>query len=106
MQRVNAWREQIALAPLVLRELKAVERFRFVADDYAAWKIPTLLLLGGDSPAQYRATAKMLHASLPGGRIEVLPGQAHNAINAAPKLFADAVLRFLGAGSGQLATTH
>jgi len=42
-------------------------------------------------------TADLLHGSLPGSRIEVLPGQGHTAINTAPRLFADAVLRFLGA---------
>jgi pimeloyl-ACP methyl ester carboxylesterase len=97
MQRLGAWREQTAMAPLVLRELEAVDRFRFVAAEYAGWRIPTLLLLGGDSPAQYRATAEMLGGGLPGSRIEVLPGQGHNAINAGGALFADAVLRFLGA---------
>jgi pimeloyl-ACP methyl ester carboxylesterase len=97
MHRVAAWRDQIALAPLVLRELEAVAHFHFVANDYADWRIPTLLLLGGESPAQYRVTADLLHGSLPGSRIEVLPGQGHTAINTAPRLFADAVLRFLGA---------
>jgi pimeloyl-ACP methyl ester carboxylesterase len=97
MHRVAAWRDQIALAPLVLRELEAVAHFRFVANDYTDWRIPTLLLLGGESPAQYRVTADLLHGSLPGSRIEVLPGQGHTAINTAPRLFADAVLRFLGA---------
>lgn len=95
MRRVAAWREQVALAPLVLRELETVGRSDFVANDYSGWRIPTLLLLGGDSPVQYRATADLLLASLPGSRIEVLSGQTHNAINAAPKLFASAVLRFL-----------
>lgn len=95
MHRVAAWREQCALAPLVLRELEAVGRFNFIPNDYAGWRIPTLLLLGGDSPPQHRATAELLHATLPASQIEILPGQTHNAINAAPKLFASAVLRFL-----------
>jgi pimeloyl-ACP methyl ester carboxylesterase len=95
MHRVAAWREQLTLAPLVLRELEAVGHLQFVPHDYTGWRIPTLLLLGGDSPPPYRATAELLHAALPGSRIEVLPGQTHNAINAAPKLFAEAVLRFL-----------
>ncbi len=95
MHRVAAWREQCALAPLVLRELEAVGCFNFAQNDYAGWRIPTLLLLGGDSPPQYHMTAELLHATLPDSRIEILPGQTHNAINAAPKLFTSAVLRFL-----------
>ncbi len=95
MQRVAAWREQLTLAPLVLRELEAVGRLQFVPEDYTGWRIPTLMVVGGDSQPQYRATAELLYATLPSSRIEVLPGQTHNAINAAPKLFAEVVLRFL-----------
>lgn len=95
MQRLGVWREQLSRIPLVLRELEAVDRYHFSADDYTEWRIPTLLLLGSESPAQYRATAELLHAGLPGSRIELLPGQAHGAIGAAPKLLAETVLRFL-----------
>ena len=97
LRRLASWRGQLAAAPRLLRELEAVHGFRFVPADYAAWQVPTLLLLGGDSPAQYRATAALLHASLPASRIGVLPGQSHEAVRQAPGMFADAVLRFLRA---------
>ena len=95
MRQLAAWHEQVAGVPKLLRELEAVERFRLEADQFAGWRIATLLLLGGDSPQQYVATAEALAAALPGSRIQLLPGQRHGAINAAPGLFTDIVLRFL-----------
>ncbi|HUB49498.1 MAG TPA: alpha/beta hydrolase [Acetobacteraceae bacterium] len=95
LRRLASWRGQLAAAPRLLRELEAVHDFRFVPADYAEWQVPTLLLLGGDSPPQYRATAALLHASLPASRIAVLPGQSHEAVRQAPAMFADTVLQFL-----------
>jgi pimeloyl-ACP methyl ester carboxylesterase len=97
MRRVSAWKGQTEMAPLVLRELREVDRFQLRADDYRSWTIPTLLLLGEDSPPQYHATADALQACLPGSAIEVLPGQRHAAMTAAPAQFAASVLRFLNA---------
>ena len=95
LRRLASWRGQLASAPRLMRELAAVHGFRFEPAEYTDWQIPTLLLLGGDSPPQYRATAAMLHAGLPGSRIGFLPGQSHDAVRAAPAMFVDAAVRFL-----------
>jgi pimeloyl-ACP methyl ester carboxylesterase len=95
LRRLASWRGQLAAAPRLLRELEAVHGFRFAPADYADRAVPTLLLLGGDSPPQYRATAALLHAGLPGSRIGILGGQTHDAVRQAPAIFADTVLRFL-----------
>lgn len=61
---------------------------------------PVLLLLGGDSDAAMSATVRAVHADIARSRIEVLPGQRHSAMLAAPDLFASAVRAFVGGHSG------
>jgi pimeloyl-ACP methyl ester carboxylesterase len=58
-------------------------------------RVPTLLLVGGASPPFRRTVTETLRAALPQAQIEELPGQGHGAIQAAPELFARAVMRFL-----------
>ena len=81
--------------PIVLRELESVDSFSLSPDDYRDWTIPALLVLGGESPPQYRATIEALGAALPGSHIAVLEGQQHSAIRTAPSLFAKTILKFL-----------
>ena len=57
--------------------------------------IPTLLLLGGDSPRFLRDGTNSLHETLPNNRIAVMPGQQHTAMNSAPELFLREVFGFL-----------
>jgi pimeloyl-ACP methyl ester carboxylesterase len=59
--------------------------------------VPTLLLVGEDSPPQYRTTAEALNAVLPSSRILALPNQGHVAISTAPELFAGEFTDFLTA---------
>ena len=58
-------------------------------------KIPTLLLLGSESPPFLEAATRTVKAALPDSQVVVLRGQAHAAITTAPRLFAEEVLRFL-----------
>jgi hypothetical protein len=53
------------------------------------------LLLGGDSPVYFRAAIDAVERAVSGSRVEILPGQQHVAINAAPEMFASKVLAFL-----------
>jgi pimeloyl-ACP methyl ester carboxylesterase len=85
----------VAHAALVLRELENVERLRGQAGFFRACRLPTLIVLGGDSEPDYRDTAEGLHAVLPSSRITVIEKQRHGAINAAPELYAGEVIRFL-----------
>jgi pimeloyl-ACP methyl ester carboxylesterase len=56
---------------------------------------PTLLLLGGDSPAFLTAATHLLHETLPNNQLVVMPGQQHTAMNTAPELFVREVFDFL-----------
>lgn len=64
-----------------------VDRFRDLG-------IPVMLQIGGESPRALFAT-DALAAALPDVRIEELPGQGHDGMQAAPRLYAASVIRFL-----------
>lgn len=75
--------------------MRALEGYRFDAERFKRLRIPTLLLLGGDSPDLEKAATEALDKALPNSRTAVLPGQQHVAMYTAPGLFAREVLSFL-----------
>lgn len=89
------WRARIPLAPTIPRELTLDRSFRVGPSRYAGVRVPTLLLLGGDSPPFFRRAVEAIHSSLPESRLTVLPGQQHIAMDGAPDEFATVVLEFL-----------
>jgi pimeloyl-ACP methyl ester carboxylesterase len=91
------WQVRVALAPTIPRELMVDRSYRFDAARYAALDVPTLLLLGGDSPPIFRDAIELLDATLPNSRIAVLPGQQHVAMDTAPELFLRELRTFLRA---------
>jgi len=58
-------------------------------------RVPTLLLLGGDSPARFKDAVEAVRAALPDARLAVMAGQQHTAMNTAPDLFLREILGFL-----------
>jgi pimeloyl-ACP methyl ester carboxylesterase len=56
---------------------------------------PTLLLLGGESPAHFRAAVRVLESVLANSKTAVMAGQQHAATETAPELLAEAVSAFL-----------
>jgi pimeloyl-ACP methyl ester carboxylesterase len=95
MRRLATWRTLVGHAALILRELENVERLIGRPAAFRECPAPTLLLVGEDSPPQYRATAEALNAVLTSSRIVTLANQGHVAISAAPDLFAGEVIGFL-----------
>jgi pimeloyl-ACP methyl ester carboxylesterase len=96
MRSVPAWHGRLAAAHTILREVQALEALPPLdAGRYRDLAVPTLLLLGGDSPRLYRDSIEAVRAALPNGRLAVLPGQQHVAINTAPEMFAREVIAFL-----------
>jgi pimeloyl-ACP methyl ester carboxylesterase len=57
--------------------------------------MPTLLLMGSESPPALQASSRALAAALPNSQVEVLLGQGHTAMYTAPGMFAEVVLTFL-----------
>lgn len=102
-QASPAFPARLAAAHTLPRELRAHEAYRFQPERFKRLNVPTLLLLGGDSPAFFKAAVETLHNALPNSRIVVLPGQQHIAMDTAPDLFVREVETFLsGPTSDQL----
>ncbi|MBM3190959.1 MAG: alpha/beta hydrolase [Chloroflexi bacterium] len=80
---------------VLVHEARALEQYRFVPSRYAAVTVPTLLLVGGDSPAWAQQATQAIHHAVPNGRVVVLPGQQHIAMDTAPDLFVREVMSFL-----------
>ena len=90
-----AWKARITLAPTIPRELRIERTYRFQAERFAQFSIPTLLLLGGDSPPMFRRAIDRVAAAVPTSRIAVMPGQQHVAMDTAPELFLRELIGFL-----------
>ena len=99
LRSLPLWPARVALAPTIPYEMRAFESYTLAFDPakVSNLRTPTLLLLGGDSPAIEKAAAETLNAALPDSRIVVMPGQAHLAHRTAPELFAREVVQFLQA---------
>lgn len=89
----------VAAAHTVPREQRAEERYRIESARFRHLSVPTLLLLGGDSPQFAKAAVEAWDAALPSSRVAVLPGQQHIAHYTAQDLFVREVRAFL-AGQG------
>lgn len=91
-----SWQSRVNAAHTIPREMQVSEAgYRFDEDDFTDLNIPTLLLLGGESPSFFREAVYMLEEDLPNARVVILPGQQHVAMNSAPALFLKEVMRFL-----------
>lgn len=94
MRAAPDWAARIATAPLLAREL-ADGDYDFTPSRFEELQAPTLLLMGADSPHEFRASTTDVHEAIPGSRLTEMPGQGHLATRRAPELFAALVLDFL-----------
>ena len=90
-----AFPARVAVAHTIPREFRAVEAYQFKPERFKHLDVPTLLLVGGDSPAFLKTGSEKWHAALPNSRIVELPGQQHVAMDTAPDLFLREVQAFL-----------
>ena len=95
LHRLPDWPNRLALAHTLPRELREVWRYRFDPTRFREHRVPTLVVLGGDSAPRYHDSTAMLKAGLPGSQVAVLAGHQHVAINTGPELFAATVHDFL-----------
>jgi pimeloyl-ACP methyl ester carboxylesterase len=96
-RRLPAWPARVAAAHTLPREERVgLEYARdFEADRFGSIIVPTLMLLGSDSPSFLRRSTEAVAAALPNADITVLEGQQHVAMDTAPQLLAGLVLAFL-----------
>ena len=95
MRSLPAWQARVAAAHTIPRELRAQEAYRFDPERFGDLRVPTLLLIGGESPSTFEEAEKTVDETLPNSRIVVLPGQRHVAMDTATDLFTTEVLQFL-----------
>jgi len=86
---------RLATVHTIPREFRAAEAYRFEPERFQKMTVPTLLLLGGDSPSFAKTNIENWHDALPNSQIVVLPGQQHIAMDTAPDLFVRKVQTFL-----------
>jgi pimeloyl-ACP methyl ester carboxylesterase len=95
MQEAPNWPARVAAAHTLVREVEVADTYRLDEDRVRRVTVPTLLLLGGDSPQIFRLPIEKLSATMPNSRLVVLPGQQHIAMDTAPDLLVREVMRFL-----------
>ncbi len=88
------WPGRLAAAHTAIREMAEAD-YVFDPARFRRLEVPTLLLLGGESPAILQAPTRALAAALPDARVAVMPGQGHAAMNTGRELFLELVLGFL-----------
>jgi pimeloyl-ACP methyl ester carboxylesterase len=103
IQAGSNWPGRIAAAHTIHRELRSINQYIFDFRRFCTFRIPTLILLGGESPPRRHLVAETLHRSLPDSQFAILQGQQHSAMRTAPDLFVHEVVKFLNIhGSGAL----
>lgn len=92
------WQERLSYAHTIPRELRAYDQHDF--GDLSGFAVPTLLLVGGESPEEELLHARALAYRLPFGRVSVIEGEAHVAPFTAPQLVAQEILSFAREADG------
>jgi pimeloyl-ACP methyl ester carboxylesterase len=89
-----SWPARLALAHTLPRELREARRYRFDAARFRDYRIPTLLMLGGDSPPRHQQASRLLQSALAGSKLAVLAGHKHVAMDTGTDVFTATVLDF------------
>jgi pimeloyl-ACP methyl ester carboxylesterase len=94
LRATELWLPIINDAAASLGDLRALNRYDFKAERFREFRFPVMLQIGTESPRDLYVTDP-LAAVLPDVRIRELPGQAHEGMTTAPKMYAEAISRFL-----------
>jgi len=95
LRRSSTWRVRVQAAHTLPREVRMAETYRFDPARLANVRVPTLLLLGTESPRFMHDSTMAAHAALQNSRVELLRGQGHAAMTTAPEMFLAKVMAFL-----------
>ena len=94
LRATELWVPIVADARASLGDLRALNKYEFNSERYRQLQVPVLLQIGSESPRDLYVTDALM-AVLPDARIVELPGQAHEGMTTAPKMYADTVMEFL-----------
>lgn len=89
------WKERIKITPTLVREMVLDHTYIFDATRFARLEVPTLLLLGSESPMIFQRAIATLDAALPRSHVVILQGEQHIAMDNNPELFLNEVMLFL-----------
>jgi pimeloyl-ACP methyl ester carboxylesterase len=95
LRSAPTWERRVEAADTIPRELRAEQAFVFDPDRYARLEVPTLMLLGSESPRWAERAAQVIAGSLPNCRVRTLEGHGHAATVTAPELLAREVETFI-----------
>lgn len=96
IKSLPTWPNRLAAALTIPRELGALNNgYRFDPGAFDGYDVPTLMLLGTDSPDFLRNATFRLREVLPNADLHEMPGQQHNAIDQIPEDLAERVRTFL-----------
>lgn len=96
MEGTPAWQARLAAASTVPRELRAEGAYAIDSLRLAELSLPTLLLVGSESPSWAQRSTEAFAARLPQAEVHTLEGHGHGAAVSAPELLAAELQRFLG----------
>lgn len=95
MKTRSTWPGLVASMAVHARTMRALAAYRFDASRMKSVAMPTLLLLGEDTPSPYaRQSIEVLRHSLPNPTFVVLEGQEHNAMDGGRGALASAIITF------------
>lgn len=95
LRTMPAWAGSVAAAHTIPRELRCSDQYGANPAAIQSISVPTLFLLGSESPVSFHHTTEILQTWLPSSQVVLLHGQQHSAMLTAPDLFAQEILRFL-----------
>jgi pimeloyl-ACP methyl ester carboxylesterase len=93
LHATEPWNEIIADAEASLGDIQALGEYQFDPESFRHLQMPVMLQVGTESPRELYVTDALAQV-LPDVLVETLPGQAHEAMNTAPELYAESVSRF------------
>lgn len=92
MRSSPIWPVVLEISPTLARESRAVNTPHISRDRLAAWKTPTVALLGSETQGLLREATYFVCDAIPGCELVMLEGQGHGAMLEAPDYFAAKVI--------------
>ena len=89
------WTGRLAAVHTLPRELRTEPSIAVSEDDLRSIPASVLFLVGGQNEDRLLPQAKQLCSFLNNGRLAVLPGQGHMAMDTAPELLAETIISFI-----------
>jgi len=96
MKSRPSWAGLVVSVKSQIRQIRALDEYRFDASRISKLKVPTLVLTGSRTEsADLKRAISVLMGCLPNPTLVVLEGQEHNAMDTVPQQVAETVISFL-----------